>query len=158
MARILVSEELAEGGLNKLRAAGHEVDVQTGLSPEQLQKAEIEIGIDFAWLFAGLEQEIVVTAVQKSTQKPLEIEGENKLLLSQNEGQKHNATPDSSNKPVVVGEVDTSIPEIDGVDVLFNMFFDGTMNNMNNTKSRVEPDDLHKGVYAEMSNKKDDSL
>ncbi len=36
MARILVSEELAEGGLNKLRAAGHEVDVQTGLSPEQL--------------------------------------------------------------------------------------------------------------------------
>jgi D-3-phosphoglycerate dehydrogenase len=39
MARILVSEELAEGGLNKLRAAGHEVDVQTGLSPEQLQSA-----------------------------------------------------------------------------------------------------------------------
>lgn len=37
MARILVSEELAEGGLNKLRAAGHEVDVQTGLSPEQLR-------------------------------------------------------------------------------------------------------------------------
>jgi len=39
MARILVSEELAEGGLNKLRAAGHDVDVQTGLSPEQLQGA-----------------------------------------------------------------------------------------------------------------------
>ena len=39
MARILVSEELAEGGLNKLRAAGHEVDVRTGLSPEQLQSA-----------------------------------------------------------------------------------------------------------------------
>lgn len=39
MARILVSEELAEGGLNKLRAAGHEVDVQTGLSPEQLHSA-----------------------------------------------------------------------------------------------------------------------
>ena len=37
MARILVSEELAEGGLNKLRAAGHDVDVQVGLSPEQLQ-------------------------------------------------------------------------------------------------------------------------
>ena len=39
MARILVSEELAEGGLNKLRAAGHEVDVQTGLTPEQLHAA-----------------------------------------------------------------------------------------------------------------------
>jgi D-3-phosphoglycerate dehydrogenase / 2-oxoglutarate reductase len=37
MARILVSEELAEGGLDKLRAAGHVVDVQVGLSPEQLQ-------------------------------------------------------------------------------------------------------------------------
>ena len=39
MAKILVSEELAEGGLDKLRAAGHEVDVQTGLSPEQLHTA-----------------------------------------------------------------------------------------------------------------------
>ena len=39
MSRILVSEELAEGGLNKLRAAGHEVDVQTNLTPEQLQHA-----------------------------------------------------------------------------------------------------------------------
>ncbi len=39
MARILVSEELAEGGLNKLRAAGHEVDVQVGLSHEQLLTA-----------------------------------------------------------------------------------------------------------------------
>ena len=39
MARILVSEELAEGGLNKLRAAGHEVDVRTGLSPEELHSA-----------------------------------------------------------------------------------------------------------------------
>ena len=39
MSRILVSEELAVGGLNKLRAAGHEVDVQVGLSPEQLAVA-----------------------------------------------------------------------------------------------------------------------
>jgi len=39
MSRILVSEELAEGGLAKLRAAGHEVDVQVGLSPEQLHSA-----------------------------------------------------------------------------------------------------------------------
>jgi len=39
MSRILVSEELAEGGLAKLRAAGHEVDVQVGLTPEQLHSA-----------------------------------------------------------------------------------------------------------------------
>ena len=32
MARILVTEEIAEGGLDRLRAAGHEVDVQTDLS------------------------------------------------------------------------------------------------------------------------------
>jgi D-3-phosphoglycerate dehydrogenase len=30
MARILVTEEIAEGGLDRLRAAGHEVDVQLG--------------------------------------------------------------------------------------------------------------------------------
>lgn len=39
MSRILVSEELAEGGLSKLRAAGHEVDVRVGLSPDELREA-----------------------------------------------------------------------------------------------------------------------
>ncbi len=32
MARILVTEEIAEGGLDRLRAAGHQVDVETDLS------------------------------------------------------------------------------------------------------------------------------
>ncbi len=31
MARVLVTEEIAEGGLDRLRAAGHDVDVQLGL-------------------------------------------------------------------------------------------------------------------------------
>ncbi len=39
MPRILVTEELAPTGLDKLRAAGHEVDVQLDLSPEQLLEA-----------------------------------------------------------------------------------------------------------------------
>lgn len=36
MSRILVTETIADSGLDKLRAAGHEVDVQLGLSPEAL--------------------------------------------------------------------------------------------------------------------------
>lgn len=36
MARILVTEPLAESGLDELRAAGHEVDVQVGLSADAL--------------------------------------------------------------------------------------------------------------------------
>ncbi len=36
MARILVTEQIADGGLDRLRAAGHEVDVQLGSSPAQL--------------------------------------------------------------------------------------------------------------------------
>ena len=36
MARILVTEPLADAGLDALRAAGHDVDVQVGLSPEAL--------------------------------------------------------------------------------------------------------------------------
>ncbi len=39
MARILVSEELAERGLDRLRQAGHDVDVQIDLTPEQLRVA-----------------------------------------------------------------------------------------------------------------------
>jgi D-3-phosphoglycerate dehydrogenase len=39
MARILVTEPIAEGGLDRLRDAGHTVDVQEGLGPEQLLEA-----------------------------------------------------------------------------------------------------------------------
>ncbi len=39
MARILVTEEIAERGLDLLRTAGHEVDVRLGLSPEELLDA-----------------------------------------------------------------------------------------------------------------------
>ena len=34
--RVLVTEKIADGGLQRLRDAGHEVDVQVGLSPEEL--------------------------------------------------------------------------------------------------------------------------
>jgi D-3-phosphoglycerate dehydrogenase len=39
MARVLVSEEIAEGGLDRLRAAGHTVDVRLDLTPETLPEA-----------------------------------------------------------------------------------------------------------------------
>ena len=39
MARILVTETIADSGLDRLRAAGHEVDIQSGLSPEELIEA-----------------------------------------------------------------------------------------------------------------------
>ncbi len=39
MGRVLVTEKLAETGLELLRSAGHTVDVQLGLSPAELQEA-----------------------------------------------------------------------------------------------------------------------
>ncbi len=39
MARVLVTEEIADSGLQKLRDAGHEVDVRLGLSPAELVEA-----------------------------------------------------------------------------------------------------------------------
>ncbi|MHB2027214.1 MAG: phosphoglycerate dehydrogenase [Acidimicrobiales bacterium] len=39
MARVLVTEEIADSGLQKLRNAGHDVDIQLGLSPEGLVDA-----------------------------------------------------------------------------------------------------------------------
>ena len=39
MARILVTEELAPGGIARLAEAGHEVDVRIGLSPDELLEA-----------------------------------------------------------------------------------------------------------------------
>ncbi len=39
MSRVLVSEVIAESGLQELRNAGHEVDVRLGLSPDELVEA-----------------------------------------------------------------------------------------------------------------------
>jgi D-3-phosphoglycerate dehydrogenase / 2-oxoglutarate reductase len=39
MARILVTEKIADGGLQRLRDAGHVVDVRLGLSPDELVEA-----------------------------------------------------------------------------------------------------------------------
>ncbi len=39
MARVLVAEEIAEGGLDRLRQLGHEVDVRLDLSPDELLDA-----------------------------------------------------------------------------------------------------------------------
>lgn len=39
MARVLVPEKIAENGLQRLRDAGHEVDVAIGLSPDELLEA-----------------------------------------------------------------------------------------------------------------------
>jgi len=39
MGRVLVTEKLAQPGLDLMSAAGHEVDVQLGLSPEELVAA-----------------------------------------------------------------------------------------------------------------------
>jgi D-3-phosphoglycerate dehydrogenase len=39
MARILVTEEIADGGLERLRSSGHDVDVRLGLSPAELLAA-----------------------------------------------------------------------------------------------------------------------
>ncbi len=57
MARILVSEELAPSGLAALSKAGHEVDVQIGLSPPQLLDA-----------VAGAHALIIRSATQVTTE------------------------------------------------------------------------------------------
>ena len=41
MARVLVTEKIAQSGLDLLSNAGHEVDVQEGLTPEQLLEAVV---------------------------------------------------------------------------------------------------------------------
>ena len=53
MARVLVTEKIAQSGLDLLSRAGHEVDVQEGLSPEQLLGA-----------VAGAEALIIRSATQ----------------------------------------------------------------------------------------------
>lgn len=76
-------------------------------------------------------------------------------LVIQNELTQHVDKPQQTNKPVVVRAPDNK-PKQDNKskrDVVFNMFFDGTMNNMTNTTERIGKTD----VYNNKSNKEDDS-
>lgn len=68
MARILVTEEIAEGGLDRLRADGHTVDVRLGLSPDELLEVipgahaliiRSATNVDAALLSAGADLQVV---------------------------------------------------------------------------------------------------
>lgn len=84
-------------------------------------------------------------------------------LTVQNTLTKEIDKPKPTNNPVVVGA--TTSPKNkqpkNKIDVVFNMFFDGTLNNMTNTRARLERNDKSSklaGVYDKVSNKKDDSF
>jgi len=68
MARILVTETIAEGGLDRLREAGHDVEVRLGMSPDELRSAVVGVNalvirsatkVDAAILGAGTELVVV---------------------------------------------------------------------------------------------------
>ena len=103
-----------------------------------VQKVEIEVGIDHAWVFAGNELEIETSVIQKSTQEDLKIEEDDTILnVSMNEGEKYSYTQEVTNMPVVVGEIDTiaKLPK-EKIDFTFGVFLDGTLNNMYDTEVR----------------------
>src|SRR5215207_5772073 len=74
MARILVTEEIAEGGLDRLRAAGHEVDVRGGLSAAEVLDAGRDllvvgragIGLDNVDVEAATERGVMVVNAPQS--------------------------------------------------------------------------------------------
>jgi D-3-phosphoglycerate dehydrogenase len=78
MSRILVTEEIAEGGLDLLRAAGHEVDVRLGLSPDELLDAVVgahgliirsATRVTHAVLDAALDLQVVGRAGHRARQR-----------------------------------------------------------------------------------------
>ena len=62
MARILVTEEIAEGGLDRLRAAGHEVIVRTDLSPSDLPGALVGVNALIIRSATQVTAEVLATA------------------------------------------------------------------------------------------------
>ncbi|MGV0924695.1 phospholipase effector Tle1 domain-containing protein [Empedobacter tilapiae] len=77
-------------------------------------------------------------------------------LVVQNKLTQELDKPKPTNKPVVVQaptKKTSTKTQKEKIDVVFNMFFDGTMNNMQNTTERIKKT----SVYYNKSNKKDDS-
>ena len=69
MARVLVSEKIADGGLDALRAAGHDVDVQLGLSPDTVinRLQQETVNVSGGRLEEGSQRYLVRTVNQFAT-------------------------------------------------------------------------------------------
>ncbi len=63
MARVLVSDPIDNAGVERLRAAGHEVDVKTGLKPEDLEPI---IG-EYDALIVRSETKVTASIIEKAT-------------------------------------------------------------------------------------------
>ena len=77
-------------------------------------------------------------------------------LIVHNDLTKELDKPKPTNKPIVVQAPTKKTPiktQKEIIDVVFNMFFDGTMNNMQNTEERIGKT----SVYYNKSDQKDDS-
>jgi len=118
--------------------SGQLVRADNKQSATNVQKAEIEVGIDHAWIFAGKELEIQACVIQKSTQKSVKIQDDDTILnVSMSHGKRYSYTQEITNTPVVVGEIDTvAKPLKKAIDFTFGVFIDGTMNNMYDTEVR----------------------
>lgn len=112
-----------------------------------VQKAVVEVGVDFSWRLGQLldvkgslgdELEIETRVVSKATGEDIDMEDDSVVLnVSFDNGEKYSYTPEITNMPVVVGEIDTTMkPPKKPVDFTFGVFIDGTLNNMYNTELR----------------------
>lgn len=101
-----------------------------------IQKAVIEVGIDFAWMFVGDELQIETHVINKSTREGIPVE-DGKILNVSGNGTEQVSPLEITNMPVVVGEIDTIIKDKKKpIDFTFGIFLDGTLNNMYNTEIR----------------------
>lgn len=125
--------EQQKGGVSGSLGKGNKKESATNV-----QKAEIEVGIDYAWLFAGEDLEIQVKVLQKDTRNTLGTgDSKNILNVSEKGGKKFSHTQEITNMPVVVGEIDTvAKPPKKPINFTFGVFIDGTLNNMYNTELR----------------------
>lgn len=125
--------EQKKGGVSGSLGKANNIDSATNV-----QKAEIEVGIDYAWLFAGENLQIQVKVLQKDTRNTLGTGDSKHILNVSKEGAtKFSHTQEITNMPVVVGEIDTvAKPAKKPIDFTFGVFIDGTLNNMYNTELR----------------------
>ena len=96
MARILVAEKIADSGLDRLRAAGHEVDIQVGLTPEEL--AEAIVGA----------QALIIRSATKATREIIEAATDLVVIGRAGVGLDNVDTPAATERGVMVCNAPTS--------------------------------------------------
>uniref|UniRef100_UPI0040481A86 T6SS phospholipase effector Tle1-like catalytic domain-containing protein n=2 Tax=Flavobacterium sp. TaxID=239 RepID=UPI0040481A86 len=121
---------------------------ETEVKENRTQKAVLEVTINPSWQFtAGKHLSIFPTILHEETREEFTIENNHYLDVQLNSPVQKDPQ-DTGNKPLMIGQIDTSARENVNdnkktIDFTFGVIIDGTLNNLYNSEARQKFEEKH---------------